>query len=106
MIPNFSDHASNERTFLAWVRTVLAIIGFGLAITKLDGQTNSVWSTLSLLSTGAVVVILAYLRMRALRKRIDARDNNPDDSGMADALLLALLLALFALLGVFALHVI
>lgn len=106
MIPNFNDHAANERTFLAWVRTVLAIIGFGLAITKIDGRTELFWSATSLLLTGAIVVILAYLRMRVLRSRIDAPGSSLDDTGLADGLLLALLLALFALMGVFALHVI
>ena len=29
-----SDHLANERTFLAWVRTGIALIGFGLVIAK------------------------------------------------------------------------
>ncbi len=27
MIQHYSDHAPNERTFLAWVRTAIAVIG-------------------------------------------------------------------------------
>jgi putative membrane protein len=34
MIPNYSDHAANERTFLAWVRTGIATIAFGFVIEK------------------------------------------------------------------------
>jgi putative membrane protein len=34
MIKNFSDHAANERTFLAWLRTGLAIAAFGFVIEK------------------------------------------------------------------------
>jgi putative membrane protein len=29
MIERYSDHAANERTFLAWVRTALAVMAFG-----------------------------------------------------------------------------
>ena len=35
MIKNFSDHAANERTFLAWNRTALALIATGVAATQL-----------------------------------------------------------------------
>ena len=30
MIVNYADHSANERTFLAWVRTAVAIVGFRL----------------------------------------------------------------------------
>lgn len=36
MIRNFSDHAANERTFLAWVRTGIAVIAFGFVIEKFN----------------------------------------------------------------------
>lgn len=36
MIPAYSDHAANERTFLAWVRTGIAIMSFGIVIEKFD----------------------------------------------------------------------
>ncbi|HVV41427.1 MAG TPA: DUF202 domain-containing protein [Nitrobacter sp.] len=36
MIPKFSDHAANERTFLAWVRTGIATIAFGFVIEKFN----------------------------------------------------------------------
>ncbi|MBW7974134.1 DUF202 domain-containing protein [Bradyrhizobium sp. BR 10289] len=36
MIPAYSDHAANERTFLAWVRTGLAIMSFGIVVEKFD----------------------------------------------------------------------
>ncbi len=34
MIRGYSDHAANERTFLAWVRTGIAVIAFGFVIEK------------------------------------------------------------------------
>jgi hypothetical protein len=36
MIKNFSDHAANERTFLAWLRTGLAVAAFGFVIEKFN----------------------------------------------------------------------
>jgi len=36
MIRNFSDHAANERTFLAWLRTGLAVAAFGFVIEKFN----------------------------------------------------------------------
>jgi putative membrane protein len=34
MIERYSDHAANERTFLAWVRTGIATIAFGFVVEK------------------------------------------------------------------------
>jgi putative membrane protein len=36
MISGFSDHAANERTFLAWVRTGIAVVAFGFVIEKFN----------------------------------------------------------------------
>ena len=36
MIANFSDHAANERTFLSWVRTGIAIIAFGFVVERFN----------------------------------------------------------------------
>jgi putative membrane protein len=36
MIPGYSDHAANEQTFLAWVRTGIAVIAFGFVIEKFN----------------------------------------------------------------------
>lgn len=36
MIPSYSDHAANERTYLAWVRTGIAIMSFGIVIDKFN----------------------------------------------------------------------
>jgi putative membrane protein len=35
-IQNHTSHAANERTFLAWVRTSLAVIGFGFLVERFD----------------------------------------------------------------------
>lgn len=36
MIRGYSDHAANERTFLAWVRTGIAIIAFGFLVERFN----------------------------------------------------------------------
>ena len=36
MIPRYSDLAANERTYLAWMRTSLAIIAFGFLLERFD----------------------------------------------------------------------
>ena len=36
MIPSYSDHAANERTFLAWIRTGLTVMALGFVIERLD----------------------------------------------------------------------
>ena len=36
MIRNFGDHAANERTFLAWVRTAIAVMAFGFLVERFN----------------------------------------------------------------------
>ena len=36
MIRGYSDHAANERTFVAWVRTGIAVIAFGFVVEKFN----------------------------------------------------------------------
>jgi putative membrane protein len=36
MIRGYSDHAANERTFLAWVRTGIAVVAFGFLIERFN----------------------------------------------------------------------
>ena len=36
MIRAYSDHAANERTFLAWIRTGIAVIAFGFVVEKFN----------------------------------------------------------------------
>ena len=36
MIKDYRDHAANERTYLAWIRTALAFMAFGLVVERFD----------------------------------------------------------------------
>lgn len=104
MIPRFADHAANERTFLAWVRSVVAIDGFGIAAARLGDTPPAPWSEPAMLGLGALVILLSFARMRALRRRIDTAAPDADGGTAGDALLLVLATALFALVAVFTLH--
>ncbi len=41
------DHQANERTFLAWLRTAIALIGFGFAIARFGLFTRQLQATLT-----------------------------------------------------------
>jgi len=83
-----TDHLANERTFLAWIRTSLAVIGLGFAVAKfgtwlreLAGQpahlAEASRSTMSfvvgvlMISTGGAFAIIAALRHRAVARQIE-----------------------------------
>ena len=36
MTQHYSDHAANQRTFLAWIRIAIAVMGFGFWIERFD----------------------------------------------------------------------
>jgi len=36
MIRSYTDHAANERTYLAWLRTGVAVIAFGFIVDRFD----------------------------------------------------------------------
>jgi putative membrane protein len=109
MIPRFSDHAANERTFLAWVRTAIAIMAFGFLLERFDiflayairgiGKTipglhvrASEWLGLLLLLFGALIVLFATIRFNKNRKLIAADEvrtygNTRLEHAMAPALI-------------------
>jgi putative membrane protein len=47
MIPRYSDHAANERTYLAWVRTGIAITAFGFALERFGLLLHSIADSLA-----------------------------------------------------------
>jgi len=73
MIKNFSDHAANERTFLAWVRTAIAVMAF--------------------IVIGTVMIILAAARLFVTARKIDSDISHAGIGSQLD-IALAVLLAL------------
>jgi putative membrane protein len=62
-IKNYSDHAANERTYLAWLRTGLAVIAFGIVVEKLNLFLTALMETMPpRASVDTAVVGLARLR--------------------------------------------
>ena len=106
MIRNFQEHAANERTFLAWVRTAIAVVGFGVGIGRLGHHPPSPWSEVALFVTGGVVVLLSYLRLRTKQREIDTEGEFIAEERPFDLLLLALVCSMFALMAFFTLHLV
>ena len=103
MIGGFSDHSANERTFLAWIRTGIAIIAFGFVIEKfnlfmleiasaaLGGEARNAhlvpvpgqvgrYDGLALIVGGVALVILATVRfVRTTRLLDDAKLHSAQD---------------------------
>ncbi|WP_342245940.1 YidH family protein [Pseudomonas sp. OTU5201] len=65
---------ANERTFLAWVRTALALMGGGIAVETFAGQAFEPWLrltiTLCLLALSLLVSIGACLRWLAVERAL------------------------------------
>jgi putative membrane protein len=80
------DHLANERTFLAWVRTSVAIVVFGFAIGRfaiamrqltafhgLASKTTglSVWMGMTSILAGVAMVTAGLARYRKTRTQLD-----------------------------------
>jgi putative membrane protein len=83
-----TDHLANERTFLAWIRTSIALIGFGFVIVKFAlfvqqmslvmggkaipaGKGHSGTVGIVMVIFGAVIAFLSYLRYRNIEKQLN-----------------------------------
>ena len=113
-VRNFSDHAANERTFLAGVRTSIAVPAFGFLVERFDLFLTLAGSTaldrhitvsrpefgrvagLVLIIAGVAMVVLAGVRFVKMAKEIDDPAIMPGTGSRLDIALTALL----ALLGV------
>jgi putative membrane protein len=123
MIRSFSDHAANERTFLAWVRTAIAVIAFGFLVAKFDlflqiaarslaGEREAVRIPgagfggavgVVLIIAGTLMVALAAVRFVRTERAIDSPA--PDiDRARADLALAGLMVALGIALLLYLVH--
>jgi putative membrane protein len=111
MIKRYSDHAANERTFLAWVRTAIAAMAFGFVIEKFDlflqavapqiafkqiaphGQKFANAAGLAFIAIGVAMIVLAGTRFVWTAKAIETEETVPSPGERFD-LVLATLIAL------------
>lgn len=115
MIRNFSDHAANERTFLAWTRTGLAVIAFGFVIEKFNILLETVANTevmppeaekrlvarlvgpmgrydgIALIVIGIALIVISGLRYARTARLIDQADYAASGHGRAEMTLTVLL---------------
>jgi len=84
-----TDHLANERTFLAWIRTSIGIMGFGFIVVKFSmfikqlslfvgktphpsQSTHSGVIGVVLVAIGVMTAIMAYLNYKKIEKQLDA----------------------------------
>lgn len=81
------DHLANERTYLAWMRTAIALMGFGVVIVRLRAfhpplihQPGNGWRLGLIFSLiGLVTVLLSTQHYFAVRFDIDSDNYEPAD---------------------------
>jgi len=84
-------HQANERTVLAWIRTALAMMGFGFVVARFgfflrelgaarathalpEGAGWSLWIGLALALLGATTALVSILRFRATTAAIERHE--------------------------------
>jgi putative membrane protein len=119
MIERYGDHAANERTFLAWVRTAIAIMAFGFLVEKFDlflriaserlaarssptgSETVGNLAGFLLVVLGGAMMVFAAIRFRKTALDIEAKEVRSGPGERLDITLVSLLLLLGTTLFVY-----
>jgi putative membrane protein len=121
-IKNFREHAANERTFLAWIRTAIAIMAFGFLVERFDLFLETIAPSLSgralsplghrlgniaglaLITAGTAMVALAMIRFFKDAKAIDSDEETKLTGSKLDVALASLLILLGASMFLYLSH--
>lgn len=104
-MPKVTDHLANERTFLAWVRTSISLMGFGVVIARLRfiayenasaAQHPGRSTLLGLLFAivGLVCLLFAAVNYNRNRRMIDEDSYRPLDKAVAPFVVIIVLLGI------------
>ncbi|WP_441228400.1 YidH family protein [Tardiphaga sp. 20_F10_N6_6] len=118
MIKNFREHAANERTFLAWVRTAIAVMAFGFLLARYeflfiqenptplaqigshDGYIIGDLAGIASIAMGTIIFVLAIIRFVRTSRDIDVDTDRSTVSVRTD-IVLACLLTLIGLMSIY-----
>jgi putative membrane protein len=102
------EHLANERTFLAWIRTSIALMGFGFVIVKFTlflkeislllstkGVSSKGYSAIVgviMVALGVIIAILAFLQFKKY-------ENQLNNNSYVSSSMLSLFITLIILIG-------
>jgi putative membrane protein len=116
---HLSDHLANERTFLAWVRTAIGIMGLGFVLVKfslfirefsmtfhMPTQPNgnkglSPAFGLAMVILGWLVVLFGFIRYRSIERQINQQQIKQGHLAIIVVSILLLLLGLLLVVYLF-----
>jgi len=76
------DQLANERTFLAWARTALGLIGLGMVMSKLlDDAIFALVAGLAFVGWGAGILVYAIVRYRTVTDLLERGKYRPARGG-------------------------
>jgi putative membrane protein len=122
MINRFLDHTANERTYLSWISTAIALMAFGFVIERFDifisyitkmlgGDAHISKSSytanvvgIGLVIMAALIIIVATIRFLMYKKAIDSEEALPYGSVRIIIFLAVLLIILAGFLSYYLWH--
>jgi putative membrane protein len=123
MIKSLTDHQANERTFLAWIRTAVALMAFGFLIQKFTIFVAYIQDALykrsirphgsltgamgaGMILVGTAVVLISTMRFLSVRAKINSEDVQSFEIPFLEVSLSLILLVVGVLLVLYVGHVV